>query len=160
MFEWIISAGQGSQGHKGIVPGHSGHAMLRQSKLKRMNPETIQTEVEDGEPLTKKINHFASWIHLITMICWPLRIKDLLLCLTAEAISGKGNSAIEAQACSGSFSEEKLRRAELEVICLVQKRRFPASQHPVILTKDLHISDLILRHIHHKVGHCGPNHML
>lgn len=31
---------------------------------------------------------------------------------------------------------------------------------PVILAKDLHISDLILRHIHKEVGHGGHNHML
>lgn len=33
-------------------------------------------------------------------------------------------------------------------------------KHPVILSKELHISQLILRHIHHKLGHAGRNHML
>ncbi len=33
-------------------------------------------------------------------------------------------------------------------------------KHPVILAKDLHISDLILRQIHHDIGHCGRNYML
>ena len=34
------------------------------------------------------------------------------------------------------------------------------AKHPAILAKDLHISDLILRHIHQVVGHGGRNHML
>ncbi|XP_059184653.1 uncharacterized protein LOC131967729 [Centropristis striata] len=34
------------------------------------------------------------------------------------------------------------------------------SKHPVILTKDMHVSTLILRHIHHQLGHAGRNHML
>lgn len=33
-------------------------------------------------------------------------------------------------------------------------------KHPVILSKDQHISKLILRHIHEKSGHSGRNHML
>ena len=34
------------------------------------------------------------------------------------------------------------------------------SKHPAIISKDLHISDLILRQIHQEVGHGGRNHML
>ena len=34
------------------------------------------------------------------------------------------------------------------------------TKHPVILTKDLHVSQLILRHIHQQLGHTGRNHML
>ena len=34
------------------------------------------------------------------------------------------------------------------------------AKHPAILAKDLHISDLILRHIHQQTGHGGRNHML
>ncbi|TKS69341.1 hypothetical protein D9C73_003405 [Collichthys lucidus] len=34
------------------------------------------------------------------------------------------------------------------------------SKHPVIIAKDLHISDLIIRHIHQVVGHGGRNHVL
>ena len=34
------------------------------------------------------------------------------------------------------------------------------TKHPVILDKEFHISDLILRHIHEQVGHGGRNHML
>lgn len=34
------------------------------------------------------------------------------------------------------------------------------AKHPIILAKDLHISDLLLRHVHLEVGHCGHNHML
>lgn len=34
------------------------------------------------------------------------------------------------------------------------------SKHPVILSKDLHVSILILRHIHHQLGHAGRNHIL
>lgn len=30
-------------------------------------------------------------------------------------------------------------------------------KHPDILAKDFHISDLILRHVHEEVGHCGCN---
>ena len=33
-------------------------------------------------------------------------------------------------------------------------------KHPVILSKDFHIADLILRHIHGEVGHGGRNHTL
>ena len=33
-------------------------------------------------------------------------------------------------------------------------------KHPVILSKDFHIADLLLRHIHGEVGHGGRNHML
>lgn len=33
-------------------------------------------------------------------------------------------------------------------------------KHLVILAKDLHISDLILRQIHNDIGHCGRNYML
>lgn len=32
-------------------------------------------------------------------------------------------------------------------------------KHSVILAKDFHISDLILRYIHEAVGHGGRNHM-
>ncbi len=34
------------------------------------------------------------------------------------------------------------------------------SKHPIILSKDLHISELLLRHIHDEVGHSGRNDML
>ncbi|KAK7899128.1 hypothetical protein WMY93_019981 [Mugilogobius chulae] len=34
------------------------------------------------------------------------------------------------------------------------------TKHPVILPKDLHVSELLLRHIHQEVGHGGRNHML
>lgn len=34
------------------------------------------------------------------------------------------------------------------------------SKHPIILANSFHISDVLLRHIHHKVGHGGRNHML
>lgn len=33
-------------------------------------------------------------------------------------------------------------------------------KHPIILAKDLHISELLLRHLHREVGHGGRNHML
>lgn len=33
------------------------------------------------------------------------------------------------------------------------------AKHPVILSKDLHISTLLLRHIHEQLGHGGRNHM-
>ncbi len=34
------------------------------------------------------------------------------------------------------------------------------AKHPIILAKDLHISTLLLMHIHQEVGHGGRNHML
>ncbi|XP_049433246.1 uncharacterized protein LOC125889377 [Epinephelus fuscoguttatus] len=34
------------------------------------------------------------------------------------------------------------------------------SKHPAIIAKELHISDLIIRHIHQEVGHGGRNHVL
>ena len=34
------------------------------------------------------------------------------------------------------------------------------TKHPVILSKDLHVSQLIIRHIHQQLGHAGRNHML
>lgn len=34
------------------------------------------------------------------------------------------------------------------------------SKHPAILSKNMHVSTLILRHIHHQLGHAGRNHML
>lgn len=34
------------------------------------------------------------------------------------------------------------------------------SKHPAIIAKDLHISDLIIQHIHQEVGHGGRNHVL
>lgn len=34
------------------------------------------------------------------------------------------------------------------------------SKHPIILCRDLHITDLILRHVHEEVGHNGRAHML
>ncbi|KAG1936405.1 hypothetical protein F2P79_018737 [Pimephales promelas] len=34
------------------------------------------------------------------------------------------------------------------------------AKHPAILAKDLHISNIILQHIHQEVGHSGRNHML
>ncbi|MGH0117086.1 UNVERIFIED_CONTAM: hypothetical protein FKN15_030931 [Acipenser sinensis] len=34
------------------------------------------------------------------------------------------------------------------------------SKHPAILSKDLHVAELILREIHQDVGHSGRNHML
>ncbi|XP_052407932.1 uncharacterized protein LOC127953079 [Carassius gibelio] len=33
-------------------------------------------------------------------------------------------------------------------------------KHPLILSKDQHISDLILRHVHFRLGHAGRNHLL
>ncbi|KAK0146726.1 hypothetical protein N1851_013933 [Merluccius polli] len=186
---------------------------------------TIQTEVEDVDAVdtvTRMINYFSSWIRLRRVVCWILRLKNLLLCLSRKrkqkslelAQSGidetqqkqfleKEIQNIKAQGNGGCLSIEELRKAELEIIRFCQKRRFPAefsslekdgavkssshiyklnlvlkdgvlrvggrlsratmpkdSKHPVVLTKDLHISDIILRHIHHKVGHGGRNHML
>ncbi len=33
-------------------------------------------------------------------------------------------------------------------------------QHPTILSKDYHVSKLIMRHIHKNTGHCGRNYMV
>ena len=33
-------------------------------------------------------------------------------------------------------------------------------KHPVIVAKDFHIADLILRNVHEEAGHGGRNHML
>lgn len=183
---------------------------------------TIQTRVEDVDAVTRIINYFSSWIHLKRIVCWILRLKKLLLCLSQKrkqkglelAQSGmveaqqkqaleKEIQSIKAQANGGYLSIEELRIAELEIIRFCQKGRFPAeisslekgeavkrnshiyklnpvlkdgvlrvggrlsraampedSKHPVILSKDLHISDIILRHIHHQVGHCGRNHVI
>ncbi len=43
----------------------------------------------------------------------------------------------------------------------LRKSALPSeTKHPVILLKDLHVSQLILRHIHQQLGHTGRNHML
>lgn len=43
----------------------------------------------------------------------------------------------------------------------VHKLALPSEiNHPIILSKDLHVSQLILRHIHQQLGHAGRNHML
>lgn len=43
----------------------------------------------------------------------------------------------------------------------LSKMSMPEEQkHPIILVKDLHISELLVRHVHQKVGHGGRNHML
>lgn len=34
------------------------------------------------------------------------------------------------------------------------------ARHPVILAKDLHITDLVLHHIHQRTGHGGCNHII
>lgn len=34
------------------------------------------------------------------------------------------------------------------------------TKHPAILGKDMHVATLILRHIHHQLGHAGRNHMV
>lgn len=34
------------------------------------------------------------------------------------------------------------------------------SKHPAIIAKDLHISELVLQHIHREVGHGGRNQIL
>ena len=34
------------------------------------------------------------------------------------------------------------------------------AKHPIIMAKDLHVSELILRHVHEEVGHAGRNHVL
>ncbi|KAK0143556.1 hypothetical protein N1851_018296 [Merluccius polli] len=52
---------------------------------------------------------------------------------------------------STACKREKLEDDLVEELCL-------KSKHPAILAKDLHISDIILQHIHQEVGH--RNHML
>lgn len=43
----------------------------------------------------------------------------------------------------------------------LSKSAMPAeAKHPIILAKDLHVSELLLRHIHQQVGHGGRNYML
>ncbi len=43
----------------------------------------------------------------------------------------------------------------------LSKAALPAeAKHPVILSKDLHVSTLIMHHIHLELGHAGRNHML
>lgn len=181
----------------------------------------VQAE-EGTDAVTRLINHFSSWTHLKKMVGWILKFKSLLLCLSQKrkqlcvmfAQSGlekdqqereikREMQNIKAQAASGSFSIEKLSKAEMEIISFCQRKRFPDEfnclqrggrvkrtshiyklnpvlengvlrvggrlsraampeecKHPTILAKDLHISDIILRHIHQKVGHGGRNHML
>lgn len=42
----------------------------------------------------------------------------------------------------------------------LRKAALPSeTKHPVILSKDLHVSQLILRHIHVQLGHAGRNHV-
>lgn len=43
----------------------------------------------------------------------------------------------------------------------LSKLSMPVQQrHPIILPKDLHVSELLIRHVHQKGGHSGRNHML
>lgn len=34
------------------------------------------------------------------------------------------------------------------------------AKHPIILANNFPVSDILLKHIHHEVGHGGCNHML
>ena len=75
------------------------------------------------------------------------------------------NSLGKGQPVKGSSHLHKL-RPQLQVGILrvggrLSRLSMPMeSKHPIILAKDLHISELLLRHIHQEVGHGGRNHML
>ncbi|KAE8300343.1 hypothetical protein D5F01_LYC00480 [Larimichthys crocea] len=56
---------------------------------------------------------------------------------------------------------QQLQDGILRVGGRLSKLSMPGEEkHPIILAKDLHISELLLRHVHQKVGHGGRNHML
>ncbi|KAK5928662.1 hypothetical protein CgunFtcFv8_013710 [Champsocephalus gunnari] len=108
-----------------------------------LNVNAVQVE-EEMDAVTRLINHLSSWIHLKKTVAWILRLKNLLLCLSRKrkqlsltlAQSGlnkeqqdremkKEMQTIKAQVVSGFLSIEDLRKAEKEIICFCQRKRFP-----------------------------------
>lgn len=52
--------------------------------------------------------------------------------------------------------DPQLEKGRLRVACWLSKAASPEeSKHPLILSKDEHMSTLILRHVHQQVGHSG-----
>lgn len=56
--------------------------------------------------------------------------------------------------------DPRLQDGFLRVGGRLSKAHLPETKHPLILSKNQHISTLILRHIHQQVGHSGRNHTL
>lgn len=172
------------------------------SEVKSMTANATLMSSAETDPVTSLIQFFSSWSCLKVMVAWILRLKDLLpyKCRKKKQVNDLSNREIKT---SDGLTVEDLEKAETEIICYCQRRKFPAEilslrkgmnikrssqihklnpilandvlrvggrlsraampeevKHQIILPKDSYVSDLILRHIHEKVGHSGRNRML
>ncbi|XP_050973435.1 uncharacterized protein LOC127169834 [Labeo rohita] len=72
----------------------------------------------------------------------------------------KGNASVKRNSCLSKL-DPILQDGVLRVEGRLGRSAMPEHvKHPVIIPKDSHITTLILRDIHEKVGHCGRNYML
>ena len=176
---------------------------------------------EECDSVSQLINCTSSWNHLKRVMCWILRFKNRLLSIwkkrkKVNSLLAHSSTDERKQTCllinelqsvkdafCVSLTVEEMKEAELEIIRICQRKRFPEefsslekgehvrrtshiyklnpvlddgvlrvggrlsraampeeAKHPAILTKDQHISDIILRQVHEEVGHSGRAHVL
>lgn len=118
------------------------HVEEEMRTFKRMFEPTLLT-VEDVNEAELAIIHFCQ------EKCFPEEIRSL----------EKGEN-IKKSSHLYTLSP-MLENGILRVGGRLSRSSMPAeSKHPMILSKELHISTLLLRHIHQEVGHSGRNYML
>lgn len=128
--------------------------------IRKRKEATAQSASSEGQH--KDINMCRGYLSLeeiknseleIIKFCQRQKYSDELSCLQ-KGESVKSNSHIYKL---NPISDDGV----LRVGGRLSKAAMPEeSKHPAIIAKDLHISDLIIRHIHEAVGHSGRNHVL
>ncbi len=122
-----------------------------QRELRSAQKETGQPETQKNQGLT--VEELATAGMEIICLCQRKRFADEISSLK-KGMSVKRTSHIHRL-------NPILENDGLRVGRRLSRAAMPNEmKHPVILAKDSHISDLILRHIHKQVGHGGHNHML
>nr|XP_054607751.1 uncharacterized protein LOC129167238 [Nothobranchius furzeri] len=103
---------------------------------------------------TLSVNDLFKAESAIIWYCQSKRFKEEISTLESGASVVKTRSNIYKL-------DPILKNGLLRVGGRLRRSAIPQEQkHPAILTKDQHVSKLILQHIHQQLGHAGRNHML
>lgn len=138
--EWLLSC---SRKRKQITANQSGESMEQAMCTFKTTAVLRGLTVEDMEKAELAIIQF----------CQRRKFSEEYSCL--ERSQNVKKSSHLYKLCP------RLEDGVLRVGGRLSKAALPLeSKHPVILSKDLHIVTLLLRSIHHDVGHNGRNHML
>ncbi|KAK0143396.1 hypothetical protein N1851_018466 [Merluccius polli] len=140
------------------------HTVEDLSHLPHSDPElkrdiTVNYLKLETNATSSLIQYFSSWKKLLSAVAWLLKLKNLLL-LRSRKEKDNLTSKIKGMPVKADSFLSKLDpildKGILRIGGRLSKTSMPVSlRNPIILPRDSYVSKLILRDIHHQVGHAG-----